>query len=107
MQRVDWPQQKNFSDIIQFHVTKLISINECKKLVGVLASTIHDEKTICTETPSLDLGDDGNPLVSATRLRQLIGVISSVNSYADSAPDVYTAVFPYVSWIKKYIYKYD
>lgn len=77
-------------------------LKECRKLMGPSASNIHDDKTICTKS-SLGRGDSGNPLVSKTKLRQLIGIVSSINIDKENIPDVYTAVFPYVSWIKKYI----
>lgn len=87
-------------------MTSTVSLKECRQKIGAMASIIHEHKTICTKTSAdrgIGSGDQGDPLVSKTKVRQIIGIASSYADYADNVPEVYTAVFPYLKWINTLI----
>lgn len=74
----------------------------CKKQSEHLASFVH-ESSLCTKNEvgsGICMGDWGAPLVSKTKEKTLIGVASWYNGCAEGKPDVYTAVYPHLTWIR-------
>lgn len=95
------------SEILRFQTTKVISLNICKRSHD--PTLIHDT-SLCTENSKgvgNCVGDRGNPLVSKYQQKALIGVASWYTECADGKPDVYTAVYPYLEWIKEKLAQHE
>lgn len=83
-------------------MTKVTSLNDCIVQDDVLASFVHDTSLCTKNAPGYGIcsGDIGSPLISKTKNKALIGIASWNYGCAGDKPDVYTAIYPHLTWIR-------
>lgn len=66
-----------------------------------VADFVH-ETSICTlgRDDSVSAGDLGSPLILKNNEKPLLGIVSWYSEKEDGKPDVFTAVHPFLPWIK-------
>lgn len=83
-----------------------ILLAECREMCGSMSVLLHNKTTICTRN-EVESGfykeDFGTALVSMTG--DVIGIASwyTTNDEAKVKLDIYTAVYPYITWIESFI----
>lgn len=87
---------------MQVLITKVMSLEQCKKQSEKLAPFVHNSSLCTKNEPGRGLcsADEGSPLVSKTKNKALIGIASWYNGCAQGKPDVYTAIYPHLEWIQ-------
>lgn len=80
-------------------------LERCRKQSEILAPFVH-ESSLCTKNEigrGICTGDRGSPLVSKSKEKALIGIASWYNGCAEGRPDVYTAIYPHLEWIRMHL----
>lgn len=84
-----------------------MSTELCRSVYGALVPFVDNKTTLCTKNNignGVCAADRGGPLVSKTKVKTLIGIVSWYTECGEGKPDGYTTVFPFVAWIRRIIY---